>query len=264
MNVSNIGVVLRQTSQPKDALESFRRSRGIFRKLTDTNPAVTFYQSALAQVTGLMAGIQADDDDWEPALGYYGEALAAYRKLADTDPSVISYQIGVARTNNNLASTNIDHQRYAEALPYVDASLGVYQKLLRDRPDSVDAINGLGFSYLYRGEVQHHSGLPAEAARDLRQAVQLWGKLKTQYLETRFERGRALAILAGLGGNPKSGVTAAEAADFADQAVAAVQDAIRAGLRQTEGLAKADFDALRGRADFQKLLASLPPKSPGR
>jgi hypothetical protein len=117
--------------------------------------------------------------------------------------------------------------------------------------------------YQYRGWVHHRAGRPAEAAKDLRQAVQLWGKLKSMYMETRFERGRALSMLAGLGGDPRSGVTADEAAAFAAGAVAALQDAVRAGLRQTEELKEPDFDPLRGRGDFKKLLAELgPPNGP--
>jgi hypothetical protein len=43
------------------------------------------------------------------------------------------------------------------------------------------------------------------------------------------ERSRALALLAGLGGNARSGVTADEARTFADQSVAALADAIKSG-----------------------------------
>ena len=48
-------------------------------------------------------------------------------------------------------------------------------------------------------------------------------------IETRFERVRALALLAGLGKDPKSGVTAAEADGFANRSVAALRGAIDAG-----------------------------------
>jgi hypothetical protein len=77
----------------------------------------------------------------------------------------------------------------------------------------------------------------------------------------RFERSRALALLAGLGGGAKSGVTAAEAAAFADQAAAALRDAVGAGWAQRGKLNEPDFDPLRPRDDFRQLVKELEAKA---
>jgi hypothetical protein len=74
-------------------------------------------------------------------------------------------------------------------------------------------------------------------------------------IPARFERSRAMAVLAGLGGDAKSGVTKEEARTFADQAVAALANAVKAGWAVPTELKEPDFDALRGPDDFQKLLA---------
>jgi hypothetical protein len=79
-------------------------------------------------------------------------------------------------------------------------------------------------------------------------------------IEIRFERARALALLAGLGKDAQSGVTAAEAATFADQSLAALRDAINAGWSPIDEQKQPDFDALRDRKDFQKLVAELEAK----
>ena len=68
-------------------------------------------------------------------------------------------------------------------------------------------------------------------------------------------------MLAALGGDTKSGVTTAEAATFADQVVASLRDAIKAGWGSPDEFKEPDFDALRGRADFQKLLAELEARN---
>jgi hypothetical protein len=97
----------------------------------------------------------------------------------------------------------------------------------------------------------------------LRRAVGLWAKVAQldtsihSAYDSRFELARALALLAGLGTDPKSGVTAAEAATFADRAVTALRDAIKAGWAQLDELKEADFDSLCSRADFQKLVGEL-------
>jgi hypothetical protein len=67
--------------------------------------------------------------------------------------------------------------------------------------------------------------------------------------------------LGGLGNDAKSGVTKDEAAAFADQAVAALRDAFSAGWGLTKELKEPDFDAVRGRDDFKKLLAEVEAKS---
>ena len=68
-------------------------------------------------------------------------------------------------------------------------------------------------------------------------------------------------MLAGLGADAKSGVSAAEAKTFAGQAVAALRAAIQAGWAERDELNEADFDPLRKRDDFQNLARVLEVKS---
>ena len=77
----------------------------------------------------------------------------------------------------------------------------------------------------------------------------------------RFEKSRALALLAKLGADPKSGVTADEAKAFANRAAAALADAVKAGWAQPAEMREPDIDAVRDRADFQKLVADLEAKA---
>jgi hypothetical protein len=56
-------------------------------------------------------------------------------------------------------------------------------------------------------------------------------------------------------------VSAAEAAAFADQAVAALRDAFQGGWGQYDELKEVDFDPIRGRDDFKKLLVELDARA---
>ena len=134
------------------------------------------------------------------------------------------------------------------------------QELAEADPKNTEYANYLGYSHTYRGWALVRSGQPFKAAADLRRAVDLWAKVPALDIEARFERSRALVLLAGLGGDAKSGVTKAEAAAFVDQAVAALREAIKAGWNGNE-LKEPDFNPLRGREDFQELLTELEAKS---
>src|SRR5206468_288917 len=107
-------------------------------------------------------------------------------------------------------------------------------------PKNTAYIRDLGRSYAYRGRARVLAGQPAPAAADLRRARELWAKVPSLDTETRFEQAGVLAVLAGLGRYPKSGVTAAEAATFADQAVGALRDVISAGWARREELKEPD------------------------
>jgi hypothetical protein len=91
--------------------------------------------------------------------------------------------------------------------------------------------------------------------------MELWARAPAPAVAIRFERSRALALLAGLAADPTSGVSAAEAKAFGDDAVAALRDAIGAGWARVPELAERDFDALRERDDFQTLVKELEQKA---
>ena len=129
-------------------------------------------------------------------------------------------------------------------------------------PKTLAYTTSLGFNHAYRGCALIWSGQPSKAATYLRQALELWAKDPAPgYPDARFERGRTLALLAKLGGEVNSGVTKKEAAAFADQAVAALRDAFSGGWGWTNELKEPDFDAIRGRDDFKKLVAEVEAKA---
>jgi len=65
----------------------------------------------------------------------------------------------------------------------------------------------------------------------------------------------------GWAGKRKSGTMTDEAAAFGGQAVAALGDAISTGRNGPDELKEPDFDALRGRDDFKKMLAKVEAES---
>src|SRR5262249_2128090 len=154
------------------------------------------------------------------------------------------FQEHLAWSNNQLGRVFIRQKRFAEAFTALDAGLAIGQKLAEAGPKNTVDTTHLGSSHAYRGWALVRSGQPSKAAADLRKALELWANRPSPSSETRFERSRTLALLAGLGEDAKSGVTKAETAAFADQAVASLRDAINAGWSWPSELKEPDFDAL--------------------
>jgi tetratricopeptide (TPR) repeat protein/tRNA A-37 threonylcarbamoyl transferase component Bud32 len=258
---NNIGDLLSQTGRPAEALKAHQQALVIRQQLADTSPAVAKFQSDLAAGHSSIGYLQSQMGKPAEAQEAHQKALVIRQKLADANPMVPQFQRALAQTHNLLGRLLASQKRFAEAFLALDAGLAIRQKLAEADPKNMEYTSDLGYSHAYRGWALVRAGQPSKAAADLRQVVALWAKAKAPNTETRFERSRALALLAGLGGEAKSGVSMAEAAMFADQAVAALRDAISAGWNLPDELKEPDFDAVRGRADFQKLLAELAAKS---
>jgi tetratricopeptide (TPR) repeat protein/tRNA A-37 threonylcarbamoyl transferase component Bud32 len=260
---NNIGDLLSQTGKPTEALQAHKTVLAIRQKLADANRAVADFQSDVAASHNSIGYLLSLTGKLSEALQAFQEALTIRRKLAEENPTVTKFQRALAQSDNLIGRLLARQQRFAESLTALDAGLGIRQKLVNADPKNREYTTDLGYSYAYRGWALVRSGQPSpQAAADLRQAVELWAKSSAPNTETRFERSRAFALLAGLGGEGKSGVTKTEAARFADQAIAALRDAIRAGWNQPPELKEPDFDALRDREDFQKLVGEVAAKTP--
>jgi tetratricopeptide (TPR) repeat protein len=257
----NIGIVLSQTGKPAEALQEFQEVRAIRQQLADANPTVTAFQSDLAYSHLGIGTMLSQTGKLAEALQEYRKALAIRQELAKANPAVTAFQSDVAQSHFGIGVVWSETGNPAEALQEYQKALAIRQKLADAHPTNTLYINQLGDIYADRGWAHVRAGDPAEAAGDLRRALALWGKEKATDGETLFERGRALALLAGLAADGKSGVIAAEAAAFADQAVAALRDAFQAGWSQYDELKEPDFDPLRKRADFQKLLVELETRT---
>jgi tetratricopeptide (TPR) repeat protein/tRNA A-37 threonylcarbamoyl transferase component Bud32 len=255
---TNIGALLTDhLRKHAEALQEHQKALAIQQKLADANPAVTDFQRDLARSHANVATVLSRTGKPAEALQEHQKALAIRQKVADGNPAVTPFQSDLATSHNHIGQLHAREKRFSEAFAALDRGLAIRQKLADAHPTSTQYINHLGYSHAYRGWAHVRAGHPAQAAADLRRALALWEKEKSADSETRFERGRALALLAGLAADGKSGVTAAEAAAFADQAALALHDALRSGWGRWAELKEPDFDALRKQADFQKLLAQL-------
>jgi tetratricopeptide (TPR) repeat protein len=195
------------------------------------------------------------------ALTEQQKALDILQKLAEANPTVPDFRRDLAFSHELIGRLHARQKRFAEAFAALDRALVLRQKLADADPKNTKHIADLGDSHASRGWAHVRAGHPAEAAAALRRALAQWEKGKAADTWTLFERARALALLARLTMDGKSGVTQDEAKTFADQSVAALADALKAGWGQYDELKEPDFDSVRGRADIQKLIAEVEAKA---
>jgi tetratricopeptide (TPR) repeat protein len=183
------------------------------------------------------------------------------QKLADANPAVTLFQSDLARCHYRTGRLLARLGHAEQAVAALDRGQALCKRLADADRDNARYRLRLGYSHAFRGAAHAHAGRSAQAAADLRQALELWATNKTPNAEDHFERARALALLAGPAADARSGVTAAEAKGFADEAVTALRNSIQTGWLLRDQLKVPDFDALRKREDFQKLQAELQKTS---
>jgi serine/threonine protein kinase len=251
--VNNLGFILSTQGETDLAIREYLRAIDIHQRVLATGSDLPRHRSPMVVALENLARARVTQ-------GKLAEALPSYEAaLADTNPGVTEYQSDLATIYNDIGRLYTQRKQFAHAFAALDTGLAIRQKLADAHPTNKLYTNGLALSHAYRGGARIGAGQPAAA--ELRLAVELWTKDKTPDSETCFGRARAMALLAGLGADATSGVTAAEAATFADQAVTALRDAIQAGWAQRDEPKEPDFDPLRQRKDFKKLMAELEKPS---
>jgi eukaryotic-like serine/threonine-protein kinase len=260
-NHNALGYLLGNTGKPAEAEVEYRAAVALLQKLAEDYPAVTEFRRRVAVChnnLGILLG-----NTGKPAEGEaeHRKALAIYQKLADDNPAATGFREPLANSHRELGRVLAREKRFPEAFTALETGLAICQKLVDADPKNTGYATALGESYAFRGGARVRAGQPALAAADLRRCLEVWAGVAKLPVDSRFERVRVLALLAGLGKDPRSGVTAAEAASFADRSVAALRDAIDAGWAVLQELKAQEFDPLRGREDFKKLVAELEAKS---
>jgi serine/threonine-protein kinase len=253
----NMGAMLATLDKPADSLTATERSLEIRQKLVDANATFPQFQRDLTLSYTNKGDLLDQMGKTAEALPPYEKAQEILRKLVKANPAVPEYRRDLARSEYCVGRFLTRLGRAAEGFAALDRGQAMCQELVDAYPAIAEYRARLCSSHAARGAAHARAGHAAGAAADLRRAVELWAKVANLDADDHFERSRALALLAALAGDAKSGVSAAEAPAFADQAVAALRDAVKAGWRQRRELKEPDFDALRTREDFRKLQKEL-------
>lgn len=249
----NMAQICRQLNRPDDALDFYRQSLAAERRAVDTNP-IPKYEHALGRNQIEVGNYLDQIGRPSEAVPLYEQALPILLKFAGTRP-YSSYPIGLA--HGDFARVLVHLKRFPEAFERNDEGFRLSEKRARENPANSKYAQELALSHAYRGWAYMKADRPLEAAADLKAGHDIFVKQKKVDGFMRFEWCRTLALLAKVGRDGRSVLTGNETESFADRAVALLREAVEDGGVQIAELKEPDFDALRGRQDFQTLLLDL-------
>ncbi|MBX7103550.1 MAG: tetratricopeptide repeat protein [Gemmataceae bacterium] len=296
---NSLGLLLSRTGRPAEAEAEYRAAMAIYEKLTRENPAVTEFRSRLGQSHHNLGSFYSAAGKYEASEAAHRAALAVRRVLVDENPSVTDYRSDLASTHNNFANLLMLLNRSAEAATQHDAALSlrralagaepgnpgwrrgvalslsnlgsmdtnagrfeaaitryresaeIHERLVREHPQVTDYKGGLAFALTGLGRALQRAGRPAEAVEPLRQAINIRRAITALNLDARYDLACCHALLAEVVNDPNE----------ADRSLTALRQAVDAGYSKIGNLlSNPDFERLRTRDDFKKLVDDLRTK----
>ena len=266
----NLACVLLASGRAAEAGDLLEQTLAVQRKVLGPDDPDLLNSKSNLGISCLLTGRRAEGE------ALLTEALAAQRRVAPEHPHTL-------RSAFFLAASYVDAGRFADALPIQREVLAVYRKILPpDYKDTLLAMVALAQSLYQTGDpaeagrlvdeyfakaegrivdpslVLNALSLRLRMARDrkdadgCRETAEQYEKLGRTDAVSFYNAACYRAVTAGL-------LVGDAAAPEADRAMAWLSSAVAAGYNNRAQVENdSDLDALRGRADFRKLLESLP------
>jgi tetratricopeptide (TPR) repeat protein len=149
----------------------------IRQKLADANPAVTEFQSDLAQSHNDVGVVLRAIGEPEEALASFRKALVIQQELADANRAVTWFQSRLAVSHNDVGVVLSYAGEPAEALASHRQALAIWQKLANANHAVTEFQKGMAWSHKGIGAVLMEMRKPEEALASYRQALAIWQML---------------------------------------------------------------------------------------
>jgi serine/threonine protein kinase len=187
------------------------------------------------------------------ALGRPAEALKLHEAILARRKVVLGpYHADTLWSMNNVAIAYFDLRRFDEAREHHEETLALRKATLGpDHPDTLTSMNNLAFTYALLGRNA--------------EALKLWEqKLEPTRAKLGPDHPRTLSNMYNLACvHARMIPESNDRVNHADLAMEWLQKAVAAGFRDMNTLKKDnDFDALRNREDFKKLIRELEARKP--
>jgi tetratricopeptide (TPR) repeat protein len=257
-----LGHLLVATGRKEEAAAEYRTAIALIQDLVDGNPAVPAFRSLQASIRSDLGYLLLQFGKPEAAEAECRDSRTISQEIAKNNANVWVFDAYLYMALNNLGDVLRARGRATEAKDCYEQAIALIDRSqFHEKSHSTDMDIGTAFASWRRGLALLDLGDPAGAATDVRRALALCEGLEPLPNHL-YETACGHAALAGLAGRPGSGVSAAEGEKAAERAMECLGRTVAKGYRNTNQIRiESAFDSIRGRADFQKLIAELNPKA---
>jgi serine/threonine-protein kinase len=249
----NRGRVHLAQRKPREAVEEFKQAVQWQGKAHEANPDDLDNRMGYARTLRLLGVSQRQIGELEAAE----ESLLKAVRLCEEVAPETRQRSHLLLANLVVAYGELSTIAEAAVKPtaagrYHEQMVRVWEKELSPIQRSTSTVNYVQRAHQRRARWLLKDGQPAAAAAELRQAEQLLEGVAVPSVADLLDLGRVRAMLS-------TAVGAEEGEKYADGAMAALKEHIAKGGRPLSAtlLKNADFEALRGRAEFQALVGTL-------
>jgi tetratricopeptide (TPR) repeat protein len=258
---NNLGILLRDTGRPKEAEAAYRDALALRKQLADEFPTRPDYRQELARSHNNLGNLLRDTGRPKEAEAAYRDALALRKQLAADFPNQPDMQNDLAGTLVNLAILCNQRREFPAAKKYLTEAQPPHQVALKANPRHPT------YRQFYRNNLwtlaQAQAGLLDRAAA-VKAAEQI-RDLGWDAAGNAYDAACALALCIPIvEKHEKLDADERQAAVqfYGDEAMKLLRHAVAKGFQDAARMKKdSDLDPLRGRDDFQKLLADLEGQS---
>jgi tetratricopeptide (TPR) repeat protein len=253
-----ISYPLHAIGKTAQAVKSFEAARAILETLVQENPAVTEFRQQLAYSDTQIATLFWDTGRAAEAVEPYEKARASLEALAQANPAVAEIRNDLARCYSQMGHVLRSIGKPVEALASSEKARLLRESLIRANPSLTEYRSDLAVTLGVIGNLKRAAGRYSEAAASFREAIVLLEGLPSRTPEDHYNLACYHSSLAGLAGQPGSGLTAVAGGAESAQAMTDLRRAAAAGFRILSLMAlDHDLDLLRSRPDFQLLMMDL-------
>jgi tetratricopeptide (TPR) repeat protein len=242
----------------------YEEARGLWEKLVQANPSVNKFRRDLASVYSNLGLLESESRRHEAALICHRQACDLLREITKMHPENPGYRNDLGCALNNLGRTLAAQGRHEDALPIFTEAIAEQRRALAKAPQIAPFRLFLSYSYLNMARSQRQLSRAADAVATTLQRRELWPRDPAELYKVARDLALCIPIVAG-GKAELTDVEQAERDQYATAAVEILRQAMAAGFHDGARLSKdADFEPLRSRGDFQKLLADLAEDASSR
>lgn len=256
---TNLGNLYGDTGRITESEKAYQKAMTIQEELARQQPDVQEYRYNLASSLHNLAGLYMENSQQERAEQPYLKAMKITEELADRHPTVLGYAAGLAESYTDLGTLYRKSQPQT-ALTWYDKAIQQWRKVFVREPSHRTGHVGLPIALAGRAEVLAREGQHVEATKEADELAKKKDLTPGNY----FTLGCTYA-LCSQAADKDSALAEPERRNLANQLAArAVEMLIRAVAERSkndDAIRKdADFDSLRQRDDFKKLVQGLEAK----